>query len=54
MTATRTRPNAARSKSRKSGREALPAKPDKQLWETDKDKAFAAGVRWFLAVSRTA
>jgi hypothetical protein len=30
------------------------APPDRQLWETDKARAFEAGVRWFLAVSRTA
>jgi hypothetical protein len=34
--------------------QTCPAKPDKQLWETDEDKAFEAGVKWFLAVSRTA
>jgi hypothetical protein len=30
------------------------APPDRQLWETDKARAFEAGVRWFLAVSRAA
>lgn len=34
--------------------EVLPPKPDKRLWETDKARAFEAGVRWFLAVSRNA
>ncbi len=34
--------------------EALPPKPDKDLWKTDRAKAFEAGVRWFLAVSRGA
>jgi hypothetical protein len=31
-----------------------PARPDRRLWKTDADKAFEAGVRWFLAVSRSA
>jgi len=31
--------------------EGLPPKPDKQLWVTDKARAFEAGVRWFLAGS---
>jgi hypothetical protein len=30
------------------------APPDRQLWETDKVRAFEAGVQWFLAVSRAA
>jgi hypothetical protein len=34
--------------------ESLPPKPDKQLWKTDKARAFEAGVQWFLAVSRSA
>ena len=34
--------------------EGSPAKPDERLWKTDKDEAFEAGVRWFLAVSRVA
>ena len=29
-------------------------KPDQQVWTTDKAKAFEAGLRWFLAVSRNA
>lgn len=33
---------------------SLPPKPDKRLWEADKARAFEAGVRWFLAVSRAA
>jgi hypothetical protein len=32
----------------------LPPVPDKQLWEADKTRAFEAGARWFLAVSRAA
>ena len=55
--ATLTRPNAfARptSKPAKAAPEVLLAKPDWQLWKTDKAKAFEAGVRWFLAVSRAA
>jgi hypothetical protein len=55
--ATLTRPNAhvrLSCKSEKSVRTALPAKPDRQLWKTDRAKAFEAGVRWFLAVSRAA
>ncbi len=35
-------------------RNSLPPKPDPQLWEADEAEAFEAGVRWFLAVSRTA
>lgn len=31
-----------------------PAMPDERLWKTDKARAFEAGVRWFLAVSRAA
>ncbi len=50
--ATLTRPNARPI--RKSEKAAPPAKPDRQLWKTDKAKAFEAGVRWFLAVSRAA
>ena len=54
MTAsTPTRTNARRSSRARKVR-VIPAKPDKQLWKTDKDKAFEAGVRWFLAVSRAA
>ena len=34
--------------------EVLPPRPDKSLWKTDKARAFEAGVRWFLAVSRNA
>ncbi len=34
--------------------EPLPPRPDRRLWETDRDRAFDAGVRWFLAVSRVA
>ena len=37
-----------------AGPNALPAKPDQRLWKTDKARAFEAGVRWFLAVSRAA
>ena len=33
---------------------ALPPVPDRRLWETDRGRAFEAGVRWFLAVSRAA
>jgi hypothetical protein len=47
--ATLTRPNALHPKP-----PARPEKPAQQLWKTDKDKAFEAGVRWFLAVSRNA
>jgi hypothetical protein len=32
----------------------LPPKPDERLWGTDEARAFEAGVRWFLAVSRSA
>ena len=42
------------SKPLKSARKSLPPKPDKQLWKTDKVRAFEAGVQWFLAVSRAA
>lgn len=38
----------------KPSRNTLPTKPDQQLWKTDNAKAFEAGVRWFLAVSRAA
>lgn len=34
--------------------DVLPPKPDEQLWKTEKARAFEAGVRWFLAVSRNA
>jgi hypothetical protein len=34
--------------------EALPPRPDKDLWEADRAKAFEAAARWFLAVSRNA
>jgi hypothetical protein len=34
--------------------EAVPAKPDRRLWKSDNERAFEAGVRWFLAVSRAA
>ena len=34
--------------------EPQPAMPDKQLWKTDAARAFEAGIRWFLAVSRAA
>jgi hypothetical protein len=34
--------------------ENVPLKPDRRLWETDKERAFEAGVRWFLALSRNA
>jgi hypothetical protein len=54
--ATLTRPNArsTRTKCKTATRQISPAKPDKQLWKTDKDKAFEAGVQWFLSVSRNA
>jgi hypothetical protein len=39
---------------REPRRDARPEKPDKQLWETDRARAFEAAVRWFLAVSRAA
>ena len=54
--ATPTRPNTARlnRRVRKSARKPLPAKPAGQLWKTDEERAFEAGVRWFLAVSRAA
>ena len=53
--ATLTRPNARpTSKSEKASPKALPAKPDRQLWKTDNARAFEAGVRWFLAMSRAA
>lgn len=32
----------------------LPPKPDERLWKADEARAFEAGVRWFLAVSRAA
>ncbi|VTT98850.1 unnamed protein product [Gemmataceae bacterium] len=44
-----TRANAVRPKP-----PARPEKPAQQLWKTDKAKAFEAGLRWFLAVSRNA
>jgi hypothetical protein len=54
-TAPLTRPNTRpTSKSEKATPKALPAKPDRLLWKTDKAKAFEAGVQWFLAVSRAA
>ncbi len=31
-----------------------PAKPDKQMWKTDKDRAYEASMKWFLSVSQTA
>ena len=34
--------------------EPRPAMPDKQLWKTDKARAFEAGIQWFIAVSRAA
>ena len=34
--------------------EVLPAVPERRLWEADEARAFEAGVRWFLAVSRRA
>ncbi len=55
--ATLSRPNARvrpSCESEKSARNTLPAKPDRRLWKSDKAKAFEAGVRWFLAVSRAA
>jgi hypothetical protein len=50
--ATLTRPNAPSTVRPKTP--ARPEKPDPRLWKTDKAKAFEAGVRWFLAVSRNA
>lgn len=35
-------------------RKQRPELPDRQLWKTDNARAFEAGVRWFLAVSRAA
>jgi hypothetical protein len=34
--------------------EPLPPRPDRRLWGADRARAFEAGVRWFLAVSRAA
>lgn len=34
--------------------EPVPPVPDRRLWEADRTRAFEAGVRWFLAVSRAA
>ena len=39
---------------RETRTEVLPPVPDKRLWETDKARAFEAGVQWFLAVSAAA
>ena len=39
---------------RQDRQEVRPAVPDSQIWKTDKARAFEAGVRWFLAVSRIA
>ena len=33
---------------------ARPSAPCRQLWEQDAERAFEAGVQWFLAVSRAA
>jgi hypothetical protein len=56
--ATLTRPtalSAIRPNTQSATRQqTCPVKPDKQLWEADEDKAFEAGVQWFLAVSRKA
>jgi hypothetical protein len=58
-----TRPNAAttaesnsrvRALARQNQVEVTPRKPDQQLWKTDEERAFEAGLQWFLAVSRTA
>ena len=56
MNATLTRSTArpTRPKSKPVVRQNRPSKPDAQLWKTDKDKAFEAGVQWFLAASRAA
>jgi hypothetical protein len=44
----------ARVSARQHQDEVIPVKPDEQLWKRDEERAFEAGVRWFLAVSRTA
>jgi hypothetical protein len=55
--ATLTRPKARvrpTCQSARSSRHTLPTQPGQPLWNSDKAKAFEAGVRWFLAVSRAA
>ena len=49
-----TAPRKKQRPDRKPRTEGVPAKPDKDLWKTDRARAFEAGVRWFLAVSRSA
>jgi hypothetical protein len=45
---------APRKTTRPARTEAIPPKPERRLWEADAGRAFEAGVRWFLAVSRAA
>jgi hypothetical protein len=51
---TRTAPRKRQRPARPPRAEAVPSKPGKHLWEADRARAFEAGVRWFLAVSRGA
>jgi hypothetical protein len=39
---------------RQTASPARPTVPCRQLWEQDAERAFEAGVQWFLAVSRAA
>ena len=54
MTACQPAPKTSTTKprSRASAHQERPAMPDKQLWKTDKTRAFEIGVQWFLALSR--
>ena len=49
-----TAPRKTAHRKRPARTEALPPKPDPRWWKADKARAFEAGVRWFLAVSRNA
>jgi hypothetical protein len=52
------KPVLGTSQQSRSGRQdrqvVVPPLPDPRLWKTDRDRAFEAGVRWFLAIASTA